>query len=163
MSSETELARVRDLLRVVLDDWHTGHATHWDKQGNGGATCPACELDRQARGRLRALLDSLSGPPEMSDAQVLALHMAEWIVQQPSGVDHACSRCIPGGEMVVPGFMCARHVAQGLMVAAGKCVACAKVATRQKCARGPESGHPQGTPLCEAHACPFCAPLARLQ
>ena len=93
------------------------------------------------------------------DARALALHMAEWIVQQPSGLDHACSRCLPDGEIVVPGFMCARHVARGLMAAAGKCVDCAKVATHQKCARGPESGHPWGTPLCETHACPQCTPI----
>ena len=159
MSSETELARVRDLLTVVLRDWHTGHGMHWDEQGRGGASCPACALDREARGRLRALLDSISGPPEMSDARVLALHMANWIVQQPSGVDHACSRCIPGGEAVVPGFMCARHVAMGLMAAAGNCVDCGRVATRLKCGRGPESGHQEGTPLCETHACPQCTPI----
>jgi hypothetical protein len=43
-----------------------------------------------------------------------------------------------------------------------QCVDCAKVATHQKCARGPESGHPFGTPLCTTHACPDCTPYAAL-
>ena len=51
--------RIRDALRVILDDWNTGHNMHWDRQGNGGATCPACILDRQARAQLRAQLESI--------------------------------------------------------------------------------------------------------
>jgi hypothetical protein len=59
-------------------------------------------------------------------------------------------------------FVCEAIVAMGLMAAAGKCVDCAKVATHQKCARGPESGHPFGTPLCTTHACPDCTPYTAL-
>ena len=51
--------RIRDALRVILDDWNTGHNMHWYRQANGGATCPACILDRQAREQLRAQLESI--------------------------------------------------------------------------------------------------------
>ena len=78
---------------------------------------------RRDRVAQQAEIDELRACQGSLDARVLALHMAEWIVQQPSGVDHAaCGRCLPDGESVIPGFMCARHVAIGLMAAAGKCV-----------------------------------------
>ena len=54
-----------------------------------------------------------------SDSRMLALHMAQWIVSHPSGMkDHACARCVPCGPILRPGFMCAQHVAEGLLAAA---------------------------------------------
>jgi len=57
-----------------------------------------------------------------SDAQALALHMAKWIVEhhahRPFEKDHACARCVPGAESVVPGFVCGVHVALALLNAA---------------------------------------------
>ena len=51
-----EVESLRAGVREVLADWHTGHAMHWDREGTGGAHCPACALDGQARERLRALM-----------------------------------------------------------------------------------------------------------
>jgi hypothetical protein len=57
---------------------------------------------------------------QLADARLLEVHMATWINSHPSGKrDHACSRCIPGGPIVQPGFVCAQHVAEGLLVANG--------------------------------------------
>jgi hypothetical protein len=31
--------------------------------------------------------------------------------------DHACAECVPGGEIVVPGFRCAVHLALSIVAA----------------------------------------------
>ena len=43
------------------------------------------------------------------------LAMAKWIRQHYVGsIDHACSECVPDGSMVIPGFVCAPHIAARL-------------------------------------------------
>lgn len=60
-------------------------------------------------------------PGSLTDSRVLGLHMAQWILAHPSGMrDHACARCVPGGELVQPGFVCAQHVAADLVAASEK-------------------------------------------
>jgi hypothetical protein len=55
---------------------------------------------------------------QLADIRVLELHMVRWIASHPSGMrDHACSRCVPGGPLVQAGFVCAPHVAEGLLAA----------------------------------------------
>lgn len=54
----------------------------------------------------------------LEDNRVLVQELAKWILDRPRSTDHACSRCIPGGEIVVPGFVCAWHIAEGLRAAA---------------------------------------------
>jgi hypothetical protein len=57
----------------------------------------------------------------LDDSRTLSLHMAKWIVEhhahRPFEKDHACARCVPGAESVVPGFVCVLHVATGLFEA----------------------------------------------
>lgn len=54
----------------------------------------------------------------LEDNRVLAQQMARWILHYPNDRrDHACSRCVPGGEIVVSGFVCAWHIAEGLRAA----------------------------------------------
>ena len=50
------IAELERAIHSVLTQWHTGHNMHFDRQGNSGATCPACQLDRSAREVLRAVL-----------------------------------------------------------------------------------------------------------
>lgn len=70
----------------------------------------------------------------LEDSRVLSLQMAAWIVRNPNTTDHACSRCVPGGEIVVPGFVCAWHIAECLHAAAAG----------ERCAQSPnkERGSP---------------------
>ena len=81
--------------------------THWMACGESGVE----ELLRQRDAVLQSLEDS----------RVLSLHMAKWIVEHHQHhafeKDHACARCVPGAESVVPGFVCALHVATGLFEA----------------------------------------------
>ena len=60
------------------------------------------------------------------DSRVLALHLAKWIAGHPSTTpDHACEQCVPGGDIVIPGFVCGQHVALALLkAAAGPCREC---------------------------------------
>jgi len=56
----------------------------------------------------------------LSDARVLALHLAKWIADHPSTMpDHACAQCVPGGDITIPGFVCGQHVAQALLSGGG--------------------------------------------
>ena len=52
---------------------------------------------------------------------MLAQYMAKWIVDhhrfRPFEKDHACSRCVPNEDGVVPGFVCVMHVAEGMVAA----------------------------------------------
>ena len=74
------------------------------------------EATERAR-RERALGDKLR--VSLEDNRVLVQEMAKWILKAPvTHRDHACSRCTPGGEIVVPGFVCAWHIAEGLVAAA---------------------------------------------
>lgn len=44
-----------------------------------------------------------------------------WIIQRGRDLpDHACSECVPGGEMVVPGWLCAYHAAKARAALAAK-------------------------------------------
>jgi len=52
----------------------------------------------------------------LEDSRVLSLQMAKWIVShKPTAPDHACARCIPDGDVVVPGFVCGYHIATSLV------------------------------------------------
>ena len=53
------------------------------------------------------------------EADLLAL--AHWIVLRGQDQrDHACATCVPGGEIVQPGFVCGYHRAVGLLVTIGE-------------------------------------------
>ena len=42
--------------------------------------------------------------------------LAHWIGNRGQGLpDHACNECVPGGEIVVPGFVCGFHKAARIM------------------------------------------------
>lgn len=81
MSKESVLASVREKMGHVADAFndviaeldvviqkyqaafdkmreatYTGHSTHWDSQGNHGATCPACMRARELREEAERML-----------------------------------------------------------------------------------------------------------
>ncbi len=43
------------------------------------------------------------------------LKLARWIVRQPEVRDHACEQCVPVGDMVINGFVCAVHEAKAVL------------------------------------------------
>jgi len=51
-----EVDRMREAVSGALEAWTTSHYMHFDRQGNAGATCPACALDSAMRRTLRAAL-----------------------------------------------------------------------------------------------------------
>ena len=81
---------------------------------------PVLEKQRDdAQLQLEEIVDDLAAARvSLEDNRVLVQELAEWILNRPRSTDHACSRCIPGGEIVVPGFVCAWHIAEGLRAAA---------------------------------------------
>ena len=56
---------------------------------------------------------SLINTPQVSE---MTLKFARYIVSLGYQTrDHACSECVPGGEIVVPGFVCAYHEAKRMV------------------------------------------------
>jgi hypothetical protein len=74
----------------------------------------------------------------LDDNRVLSQHMAKWILDYHprNPTDHACSRCIPGGEIIVSGFVCAWHVAEGLRAAVAVAAAKSGAKKSERCSGG---------------------------
>lgn len=90
---------------------------------------------------LREVLAKVQGDPDGIDAESLTRQelyaalkfymlrseaLAEFgarlsraVVEAPHPVDHACNQCVPDGDIVVPGFRCTFHFAEGYIAATG--------------------------------------------
>ena len=61
---KAENTRLREALTSIRDDWNTSHNMHWDREGNGGRTCPACKLDHHVRELVCSVLAATDQPKE---------------------------------------------------------------------------------------------------
>lgn len=108
-------------IRGVLDEWRTGHAMHWDREGTHGANCPACKLDGDARHCLRKALEPspLSGPvhaakvtnenptdEEVGRRMDAALKAHRWPVDVPEGTFRSSGGEATGHHWQFPGDAC---------------------------------------------------------
>ena len=59
---KAENTRLREALTSIRDDWNTSHNMHWDREGNGGRTCPACKLDHHVRELVCSVLAATDQP-----------------------------------------------------------------------------------------------------
>jgi ribosomal protein S27AE len=96
---------------------------------HGPGECPECGLYTDAHQiaygtqiecpkRLRAEVDALAARVRglegfVREARSVAVRLLRHIDHEDVRVnDHACARCVPGGEMVIDGFVCDQHQAE---------------------------------------------------
>jgi len=74
----------------------------------------------QANEAQRQASEIVSLRARLAEAELDSLLMARWIFSHRGeyGLDHACKRCFPDGDILIKGFVCAYHKAEDILAAA---------------------------------------------